>query len=97
MVWQAKRRADAAKLAGMTDKSLRSALRKAHVMAYYNGELEVLRAGERPRNIHRLAEIRRCQKPARGIQASTPTATGPQSDRRQWRAYLEGVIARRDQ
>ena len=45
MVWQAKRRADAAKLAGMTDKSLRSALRKAHVMAYYNGELEVLRAG----------------------------------------------------
>jgi hypothetical protein len=58
MVWQAARRADAALAAGMTDHSLRAAFRRPHVMAYFNRELEVLRAGERPRNIARLCEIR---------------------------------------
>jgi hypothetical protein len=58
MVWQAARRAKAAKIAGMTDHSLRAALRKSHVMAYLNRELEVLRGSEKPQNIARLCQIR---------------------------------------
>ena len=58
MVWEGSCRPDAAKSAGLRDHSLREALRKAHVKAYYRGQLEVLRTSERARNIHRLCEIR---------------------------------------
>lgn len=58
MLYEGARRPDAAAKAGMTDHSVRSALRKPHVLAYYNAGLEVLRTSERPRNIKRLAEIR---------------------------------------
>jgi hypothetical protein len=58
MLYEGARRADAAAKAGMTDHSVRSAMRKPHVLAYYNAGLEVLRTSERPRNIRRLAEIR---------------------------------------
>lgn len=51
-------RADAAKKAGLTEASFYQALRKPIVLAYWNAQLEVLRTGERARNLHRLTEIR---------------------------------------
>jgi hypothetical protein len=58
MIWRGSRRADAAQSAGMTDHSLREALRKPHVKAFYLGELGSLRESERPRTFHRLVELR---------------------------------------
>jgi hypothetical protein len=58
MLFEGSCRADAAKAAGMSDHGLREAFKKAHVKAYYNQGLEVLRTSERARNIKRLAEIR---------------------------------------
>jgi hypothetical protein len=58
MVWSGARRAEAAKAAGMTDHGLRAAFKRPHVMNAYLREVEVLRANERARTIHRLAEIR---------------------------------------
>ena len=58
MIWKGSRRADAAKAAGMTDHSLREALRKPHVKAWYLQELRVLRESERPRTFHRLCDLR---------------------------------------
>jgi hypothetical protein len=58
MVWSGARRADAAKTAGMTDHSLRAALRKPHVIAFYRAELGVLRESERAKTFHRLCDVR---------------------------------------
>ena len=58
MLFAAASRPERAKLAGMTDHSLRTALRKAHVRAYYNAGLEVLRTSERARNIAAMARVR---------------------------------------
>jgi cellobiose phosphorylase len=58
MLFEAASRADAATKAGMTDHSLRAALRKPHVSSYYRAGLEVLRTSERAKNISVLAEIR---------------------------------------
>lgn len=58
MVWEGARRNEAAEKAGMTDHSLRSALKKPHVKRHYLAELDVLRTSERARNIHTLAEVR---------------------------------------
>jgi hypothetical protein len=58
LVWFGDRRADAATAAGLTDHGLRSALRKPHVLGYLRSELALLREGERPRNVHRLAALR---------------------------------------
>jgi hypothetical protein len=58
MIWQAARRADAAKAAGMTDHSLRAALKKPHVKAALMRELQVLRESERPRNVFALVDVR---------------------------------------
>jgi hypothetical protein len=58
MVWEASRRDDAAKAAGMAVHGLREALRKPHVRAYYLAQLDVLRTSERARNIHTLAAVR---------------------------------------
>jgi hypothetical protein len=57
MVWSGACRADAAKIAGLTDHSLRAALKKPHVKAAYLGELEVLRLSARARAFHRLVEL----------------------------------------
>lgn len=46
----------------MTDHSVRTALNKPHVKAYYLKQLEVLRTSERARNIHALVEVRDQQK-----------------------------------
>lgn len=58
LVWFGDRRADAAAAAGLTDHGLRTALRKGHVLAYLRTELALLREGEKPRNVHRLVELR---------------------------------------
>jgi hypothetical protein len=58
IVFQGLTRADAAKAIGITDNALYQALRKPAVLAYWNEALQVLRTGERPRNLHRLVEIR---------------------------------------
>lgn len=58
MVWHGDKRADAAIAAGLSDHGLRAALKKQHVKGYWNAELTALREGERPRNVHRLAELR---------------------------------------
>jgi hypothetical protein len=57
MVWSGACRADAAKVAGLTDHSLRSALKKPHVKQAYLAELEVLRLSARARAFHRLVEL----------------------------------------
>jgi hypothetical protein len=57
MVWSGKHRAAAAMAAGMTDHSLREALRKPHVKAAYLAELEVLGTSARARAFHRLVEL----------------------------------------
>jgi hypothetical protein len=57
MVWHGARRAEAAEKAGMKDHSLRAALRKAHVMGHYHGELRILRESTRAKNFHRLDGI----------------------------------------
>jgi hypothetical protein len=57
MVWSGKRRAESAKEAGLADASLRSALRKPHVLAWYNNELAALRTSLRAKNVHRLDTI----------------------------------------
>ena len=58
MVWSGARRADAATTAGMTDHSLRAALRKPHVIAFYRAELGTLRESERAKTFHRLCDVR---------------------------------------
>jgi hypothetical protein len=49
---------EAAAIAGLNVLSIRNALHKPHVLAYYKQQREVLRARESPANIHRLCEIR---------------------------------------
>jgi hypothetical protein len=51
-------RAQAAAAAGLKDHSLRGAMRKSHVLAYYRAELAALREGERARNTHALIKVR---------------------------------------
>ena len=58
MVWGASCRAEAAAAAGLKDHSVREALRKPHVKAFYRGQLDVLRTSERARNIHALVRVR---------------------------------------
>ena len=61
MVWSGLRRAEAAEKAGLADSSLRFALRKPHVLQYYNAELAALRTSLRTslraKNVHRLDTI----------------------------------------
>jgi hypothetical protein len=49
---------EAAAIAGLNVLSIRNALQKPHVLAYYKAQREVLRARESPACIHRLCEIR---------------------------------------
>jgi hypothetical protein len=58
MIFERCSRAEACERAGFTERALYLALEKAEVAAYWNQELQVLRAGERAANIHRLCEIR---------------------------------------
>jgi hypothetical protein len=57
MVWFGASRAEAAEKAGLKDHSLRSALKKPHVLRHYHAELGVLRESTRAKNFHRLDSI----------------------------------------
>jgi hypothetical protein len=57
MVWEGLKRNDAALAAGLAESSLRFALRKPHVLAYFRAETAALRENLRPRNLHRLDNI----------------------------------------
>lgn len=57
-VFDGLRRAEAAQKAGIAEHTLYQALRKPSVLSYWNECLQVLRTGERARNVHRLVEIR---------------------------------------
>jgi hypothetical protein len=57
MVWEGLKRQDAAAGAGLADSSLRFALRKPHVLAYFRAETAALRENLRARNLHRLDAI----------------------------------------
>jgi hypothetical protein len=57
MVWEGLKRTDAATSAGLADSSLRFALRKPHVLAYFRAETAALRENLRARNLHRLDAI----------------------------------------
>jgi hypothetical protein len=49
---------EAAVIAGLNVLSIRNALHRPHVQAYYRAQCQVLRARESAANIHRLCEIR---------------------------------------
>jgi hypothetical protein len=49
---------EAAAKSGLNVLTIRLALQRPHVLAYYREQREVLRARESPANIHRLCEIR---------------------------------------
>lgn len=57
MVWEGLKRTDAAQTAGLADNSLRFALRKPHVLAYFRTEIDALRNSIKARNLHRLDGI----------------------------------------
>jgi hypothetical protein len=57
MVWEGLKRNDAATAAGLAESSLRFALRKPHVLAYFRAETAALRENLRARNLHRLDGI----------------------------------------
>jgi hypothetical protein len=57
MVWEGLKRTEAAQKAGLADSSLRFALRKPHVLAYFRAETAALRENLRARNLHRLDTI----------------------------------------
>jgi hypothetical protein len=58
LIYERCTRVEACERAGLTERALYLALEKPEVAAYFNNALDVLRAGERPKNIHRLCEIR---------------------------------------
>jgi hypothetical protein len=73
MVWQAASRKDAAAIAGMTDHSLRQALRRSHVMHHYLRECEVLRqSGKAKRPIAILPTPATTVEPRRDAVAAAP-------------------------
>jgi hypothetical protein len=61
---------EAAVIVGMNVLSIRNALQKPHVLAYYKQQRQVLRERESPANIHRLAEIRDAADNMPAVQAA---------------------------
>lgn len=57
MVWEGASRKEAAQRADLSDHGLRQALRRAHVLAHYRRECEVLRTSGRAKRLHRLEEL----------------------------------------
>jgi hypothetical protein len=57
MVWEGLKRDAAAEKAGLASSSLRFALRKPHVLAFYRAECDALRNSLKARNLHRLDTI----------------------------------------
>lgn len=57
MVFEGKKRKEAADLAEMSDETLRQSLLKPHVLAFVNQCQEVLRTSLRPRALHTMGEL----------------------------------------
>lgn len=57
MIWEGLTRDQAAEAAGLTRHALYCALRKAHVLMHFRGELGTLRESTRAKNFHRLDGI----------------------------------------
>jgi hypothetical protein len=57
MVWEGLQYADAAKVAGLTARSMRKALDKVHVCSYLAAGKKQLRTSEGPRTFRRLVQI----------------------------------------
>ncbi len=57
MVYDGAKRADAAKLAGLSDHALRQALTKPHTLAFLNECQEMLRTSLRPRALNRIGDL----------------------------------------
>lgn len=57
MVFDGKKRVDAAETAGMSDEALRVALLKPHALAFLNECQDVLRNSLRPRALHTMGEL----------------------------------------
>lgn len=57
MIWEGKKRSEAAAIAGISEHSLYKALRRPPVRAHYLREIEVLRTSGKARRIHRLEEL----------------------------------------
>lgn len=58
MIFNGLSRKDAAQKVGMTDRAARYALSDRVVMSAYRNSLQILRESEKPKSIHRLAELR---------------------------------------
>jgi hypothetical protein len=71
MIFDRCTRAEACKKAGFSERALYLSLEKPEVAAYWNKCLQVLRAGERAANIHRLVEIRDAAENMPAVQAIT--------------------------
>lgn len=57
MVFEGKKRKEAAEEIGMSDETLRQSLLKPHVLAFVNQCQEVLRTSLRPRALHTMGEL----------------------------------------
>jgi hypothetical protein len=80
----------------MTDHSLREALRKPHVKAFYLAELGDLRESERPRTFHRLVELRDQDENRNAAVAAAKTleAVSDEQQTRSVGAEQPGVVIR---
>jgi hypothetical protein len=58
MVWQGLDRPQAAASVNMTDNGLYRALKNPEALKYYQNECEVLRSGQRHKNLHRAIALR---------------------------------------
>jgi hypothetical protein len=76
MVWQAASRKEAAEMAGMSDHSLRAALKRRHVMDHYLSECEVLRLSGRAKRLHRLEQLAMQDTNKNAAVAAIKTAEG---------------------
>jgi hypothetical protein len=57
MVFEGRKRAEAAEVAGLKDDSLRKALTKPDALAFLNECMEVLRTSARPRALHKMVDL----------------------------------------
>lgn len=57
MVFEGRKRAEAAEEVGLKDDSLRKSLSKPDTLAYLNDQMEVLRTSGRPRALHTMIDL----------------------------------------
>jgi hypothetical protein len=80
MIFERCSRAEACQRAGFSERAFYMALEKPEVAAYWNQQIEMLRTGERARNIQRLAEIRDQDENRNAAVAAVKQLEGPQDE-----------------